>query len=40
MNNYEGGIPSAGGIAAAFPHKILDKINGTLSCIDIEYAQE
>ena len=40
MNNYGGGMPSAGGIAAAFPHKILKKINGTPSLIDIDDAQE
>ena len=40
MNNYGGGIPSADGIAAAFPHKILEKINGTPSRIYIDDAQE
>ena len=40
MINYGGGIPSADGIAAAFPHKILKKINGTPSRIDIDDAQE
>ena len=40
MNNYGGGMPSADGIAAEFPHKILEKINGTPSCIDIDHAQE
>ena len=40
MNDYKGGIPSADGIAAAFLHKILEKINGTPSRIDIEDAQE
>ena len=40
MNNYGGGIPSAEGIAAAFPHTILEKINGTPSHIDIDNAQE
>ena len=33
-------MPSADGIAAAFPHKILEKINGTPSRIDIDDAQE
>ena len=33
-------MPSADGIAAAFPHKILEKINGTPSRIDIDNAQE
>ena len=33
-------MPSADGIAAAFPHKILKKINGTSSRIDIDDAQE
>ena len=40
MNDYGGGISSADGIAAAFPHKILKKINGTPSRIDIDDAQE
>ena len=40
MNDYGGRIPSADGIAAAFPHKILKNINGTPSCIDIDDAQE
>ena len=40
MNNYGGGIASADGIAASFPHKILKKINGTPSRIDIDNAQE
>ena len=40
MNDYGGGMPSADGIAVAFPHKILEKINGTPSCIDIDDAQE
>ena len=40
MNNYRGGMPSADGIAAAFPHKILKKINGTPSRFDIDDAQE
>ena len=40
MNDYRGGITSADGIAAAFPHKILEKINGKLSCNDIDDAQE
>ena len=33
-------MPSADGIAAAFPHKIFEKINGTPSHIDIDDAQE
>ena len=33
-------MPSADGIAAAFPHKIPEKINGTPSRIDRDYAQE
>ena len=33
-------MPSADGIAAAFPHKILEKINSTPSRIDIDDAQE
>ena len=40
MNNYGGGMTSADVIAAAFPHKILEKINGTPSHIDIDDAQE
>ena len=40
MNNFRGLIPSADGIAAAFPHTNLDKINGTPSRIDIDNAQE
>ena len=40
MNNYEGGMPSADGIVAAFPHNILENINGTPSRIDIDDAQE
>ena len=40
MNDYGGGIPSADGIAAAFPHTILKKINGTPSRFDIDDAQE
>ena len=40
MIDYGGGIPSVDGIAAAFPHKILEKINDTQSRIDIEDAQE
>ena len=39
MINYGGGMPSAVGIAPAFPHKILKKINGTPSRIDIDDAQ-
>ena len=40
MNNYGGGMSSADGIAAAFPHTILEKINGTPSRIDIDDTQE
>ena len=40
MINYGGGMPSADEIAAAFPHKILEKINVTPSRIDIDEAQE
>ena len=40
MIDYGGGIPSVDGIAAAFPHKILEKISGTPSRIDIDDAQE
>ena len=40
MNDYGGGMPSADGIAAAFPNKIPEKINGTPSRIDIDNAQE
>ena len=40
MIDYGGGIPSVDGIAVAFPHKILDKISGTPSRIDIDDAQE
>ena len=40
MINYGGVMPSADGIAAAFPQKILEKINGTPSPIDIDDAQE
>ena len=40
MKNYGGGIPSADRITAAFPHKILENINGTSSRINIDYAQE
>ena len=40
MIDYGGGMPSSDGIAAAFPHKILEKINGTPSRTDIEDAQE
>ena len=32
-------MPSAEGIAAAFPHTILENINGTPSRIDIDDAQ-
>ena len=40
MIDCGGGIPSVDGIAAAFPHKILEKISGTPSRIDIDDAQE
>ena len=40
MNDYGGGIPSADRIAAAFPHTILESINGTPSRTDIDGAQE
>ena len=40
MIAYGGGIPSVDGIAAAFWHKILEKISGTPSRIDIDDAQE
>ena len=40
MINYGGGIPSVDGIAAAFQYKILEKISGTQSRIDIDDAQE
>ena len=40
MIDYGGVMPSADRIAAAFPHKILEKINGTPSHIDIYDAQE
>ena len=40
MINYGGGMPSADGIVAAFPHKILENINGTPSRIDIDDSQE
>ena len=40
MNDYGGGMPSANGIAAAFPHKILENINSTPSGIDIDDAKE
>ena len=40
MNDYGGRMPSADEIAATFPHKILEKINGTPSRIDIDDAQE
>ena len=40
MINYSGRIPSVDGIAAAFPHKIHEKISGTPSWIDIGNAQE
>ena len=40
MINYGNGIPFVDKIAAAFPHKILGKISGTPSWIDIDDAQE
>ena len=40
MNDYRGVMPSADGIAVAFPHKILEKINGTPSRMYIDDAQE
>ena len=40
MNNFGGGIPPTDTIAAAFTHKILEKINGTPSRININDAQE
>ena len=40
MNDFGGRIPSADGIAAAFPHTTLEKINGTPSCININDTQE
>ena len=40
MIDYNGGISSVDGIAAAFPHKILEKISGTPSRIDIGDAQD
>ena len=40
MNDYGGVMPSADVIAAAFLHKILEKINSTPSCIGIDNAQE
>ena len=40
MNDYRGGMPSSDGIAAAFPHNMVKKINGTPSRIDIDDAQE
>ena len=40
MKDYGGGIPSADGIAAAFPHKIIKKINVTPSGIDVDDSQE
>ena len=39
MNEFGGGIPSADGISAAFPHTTLEKINGTPIRIDIDNAQ-
>ena len=40
MIDYGGGIPSVDGIAAAFTHKILEKIIGTPIRVDIDDAQE
>ena len=40
MIDYVRGIPFVDVIAAAFPHKILEKISGTPSRIDIDNAQE
>ena len=40
MNDYGGGMPSTDRISAEFLHKILEKINGTPSRIDIGDAQE
>ena len=40
MNDYRGRMPSTDVIAASFPHKILEKINGTPIRIDIDDAQE
>ena len=40
MIDYGGRMPSADGIAAALPHKILEKINETPIRIDIDDAQE
>ena len=40
MIDYGGGIPSVDRIAAAFTHKVLEKISGTPSRIDIDDAQE
>ena len=40
MINYGGGIPPVDGIAAAFLRKILERISGTPSRIDIDDAQE
>ena len=40
MIDYGGGMPFVDEIEAAFPHKILEKINGTPSRIDIDDAQE
>ena len=38
--DYGSGIPFVDGIAAAFTHNILEKINGTPSRIDIDDAQK
>ena len=40
MIDYGGGIPSVDGIAASFPHNILERISGTPSWINIDDAQE
>ena len=40
MNDYGVGMPSDDGIAAEFLHTILEKINGTPSCIKIDDAKE
>ena len=40
MIEYGGRMPSADGIAVAFPYKILEKIRGTPSRINIDNAQE
>ena len=40
MIDYGDRVPSVDKITAAFPHKILEKISGTPSQIDIDDAQE